>query len=280
MFDKLRKGQLGKSSKSQKHLLFVDDEQSVRITLPPILKKHGFNVQVASTVAEALDKIDSSPFDVLVSDLNIHRQGDGFLVISAMRHVQPDCINFILTAYPGLDNALQAIQHQVDDYFIKPADTEVLVSRLNEKLTRQSVRAPARLKRLAAVLKENKGRVMQNILLAMKRDPKSASIHLSDAERIDHLPAILSALIEQLDTQGDTIGADLTQLVWAHARVRRDQGYTIAMFIKDFLLIEETLFDLLQSEAMPLGTVGLAADFRRLTRNLHGVMLKSLEVYT
>jgi signal transduction histidine kinase len=85
-------------------------------------------------VPEALVEINSYQFDVLITDLNIHEQGDGFLVVSAMRHLQPDCVNLILTGYPALETAVQAIRSQVDDYLMKPSDVDSLVTMINEKL--------------------------------------------------------------------------------------------------------------------------------------------------
>jgi DNA-binding NtrC family response regulator len=52
-------------------LLFVDDEASIRMTLPPVLQKAGFDVRVAESVSDALFEINSRQFDVLISDLNI-----------------------------------------------------------------------------------------------------------------------------------------------------------------------------------------------------------------
>ena len=70
---------------SAKNLLFVDDEDSIRLTLTPILKKHGFEVTAVANVSDALAQIDLSKYDVLVSDLNIEKPGDGFAVIAAMK---------------------------------------------------------------------------------------------------------------------------------------------------------------------------------------------------
>jgi CheY-like chemotaxis protein len=56
-----------------KRILFVDDEPAVRTTLALILRRYGFIVTVASTVAEALEKIKIEEFDLLLSDLNIER---------------------------------------------------------------------------------------------------------------------------------------------------------------------------------------------------------------
>ena len=116
-------------------LLFVDDEPSIFLTLPAILKQHGFEVTATRTVSDALRKINDSEFDVLISDLNIGEAGDGFTVVSAMRRTQPRCVNFILTGYPAFESALQAIRSQVDDYLVKPANIAELVGRLHEKLS-------------------------------------------------------------------------------------------------------------------------------------------------
>src|SRR5205809_8085578 len=102
-------------------VLFVDDEPSSRLTLPPVLQEAGFEVRVSESVPDALFEINTNPYDVLISDLNIGEDGDGFLVVSAMRHVQPGCTNFILTGYPAFEAALHAMHNQDDDSVVKPA---------------------------------------------------------------------------------------------------------------------------------------------------------------
>jgi len=119
---------------SRKRILFVDDEPSIRLTLPPVLQEHGFEVKTAASVPEALSEIQSGRFDILLSDLNIAEEGDGFQVVGAMRKVQPRCVTVILTGYPAFESAIQGIRHQVDDYMVKPTDVEALISNLREKL--------------------------------------------------------------------------------------------------------------------------------------------------
>ena len=77
---------------SKTRLLFVDDEQGIRLTLPAILEKQGFEVSVAASVQEALEIINRRPFDVLLTDLNIGSPADGFILVSAMRRVQPSAL--------------------------------------------------------------------------------------------------------------------------------------------------------------------------------------------
>src|SRR5579864_666667 len=102
------------SSRMKKRMLFVDDEASIRYTLPAILENEGFHVSVASSVAEALQAIQSDQFDILLADLNIGQPGDGFTVVGAMRRIQPAAATFILTGYPDFESALLAIRNQVD----------------------------------------------------------------------------------------------------------------------------------------------------------------------
>jgi len=115
-------------------LLFVDDEEGIRTTLPTILERRGFDVRVAANVHEALSEIRSHKFDVLLSDLNIGEDGDGFTVIRAMRRAHPNCIAILLTGYPAFETAVQAIEDEVDGYLVKPADIDSLVSTIERKL--------------------------------------------------------------------------------------------------------------------------------------------------
>jgi len=126
---------------SSRRILFVDDEPSIRLTLPAILQENGFEVTTAASVAEAMSEISRSRFDALLSDLNIGEDGDGFLVVSAMRRSQPKCVTMILTGYPGFETAVQGIRNQVDDYLTKPADIDALVASLNGKLASKNTRS-------------------------------------------------------------------------------------------------------------------------------------------
>jgi DNA-binding NtrC family response regulator len=119
-------------------VLFVDDEPGIRLTIPQILEQHGFSVTAVGTVNEALDEITSAQFDVLISDLNFDHPTDGFIVVSAMRSTQPDCVTLILTGYPGFETALEALRNQVDDYLVKPADIPALVSLIESKLKQRN----------------------------------------------------------------------------------------------------------------------------------------------
>jgi DNA-binding response OmpR family regulator len=117
-----------------KRILFVDDEAAIRATLPVVLRKHGFDVTVASTVPEAIEQVQTHAFDLLLCDLNIGRERDGYDVVRAMHRSQPRSAVVILTGYPGLESAITGIREGVDDYLIKPSDTDELIARLDARL--------------------------------------------------------------------------------------------------------------------------------------------------
>jgi len=103
------------------------------------LQQGGFDVRVAASVPEALSEIRTHEFDVLLSDLNIGKDGDGFTVVQAMRKAHPTCVNVLLTGYPAFESAVQVIHDEVDDYFVKPANLDSLISTIERKIrVRQS----------------------------------------------------------------------------------------------------------------------------------------------
>jgi DNA-binding NtrC family response regulator len=117
-----------------RQMLFVDDEPSIRLTLPPILEEYGFQIHIADSVTSALKEISRHPFDVLLSDLNISEPHDGFSVVEAARAANPSCVAILLTGYPDFDSAVEAIDSEVDGYLVKPADIEKLVKTIEQKL--------------------------------------------------------------------------------------------------------------------------------------------------
>ncbi|HET7442691.1 MAG TPA: response regulator [Terriglobales bacterium] len=127
------------SQKLFKRLLFVDDEPSIRATLPLVLQQHGFDVTAAATVPEAIQKIQHQPFEALLSDLNIAEPGDGFAVVRAMRQVNPQCVAVILTGYPGFDTAVEGIRENIDDYIVKPVEIDVLVASMEHNLAQRRI---------------------------------------------------------------------------------------------------------------------------------------------
>jgi ActR/RegA family two-component response regulator len=262
---------------SRKRVLFVDDEPSIRLTLPPVLEEHGFDVRSASSVAEALVEINSQQFDALLSDLNIGEEGDGFLVVSAMRHIQPSCITVILTGYPAFDSALQAIRQQVDDYLVKPADVETLISCLREKFENGNGRASER-KRLAALLSENSAAIIQRVLEAIQRNNEDPTLGLDGQARLGKLPQILQSVTAELESGSNQPSADHLVPATQHGMQRKQQGYSASAIVTDFELLETQIYETIETNLMALGD-NLVSDLKRMQQVLNTVMKRAVAAY-
>jgi ActR/RegA family two-component response regulator len=260
-------------------ILFVDDETNIRLTLPQILKSHGYDVTVAATVAEALAEINSRPFDLLIADLNIGQVGDGFTVVSAMRRTQPNCVNFILTGYPAFETALQAIRSQVDDYLVKPADIESLISAIESKLQNRQPYQPTTLKRVGVILQENAEQIARKALQRMASHAELQGLRLSDQERVDHMPAFLREITDQLESSSDEKSAMLPATAAEHGRARYRQGYSIPMMIEDVRLFHDAIFEVIQDNLLALDLSRLISDLRRMDDSVEVELKEAVQAY-
>ena len=259
----------------RKRVLFVDDEPSIRLTLPPILEKAGFEVHVAESVADALFEINSFQFDALVTDLNIGEEGDGFLVASGMRHIQPNCTVFILTGYPAFETALQAIHSQVDDYLVKPVEIDSLVNALKGQLEKPAGKSAA--KRIAALLKENRAELEAGILAGIRREAKSPSN--SSQELAGYLSGFLAAIIDLMDQQSDKPKPEALRTASQYGRWRARGGASAANIAKDFRAVEEAAYQLIQKNLTVTDLLPLISDLRRLGIGLNMLMEQSLQSF-
>src|ERR1700694_1194083 len=148
-------------------VLCVDDEPNIRMTMPLILQAHGFDAVIVGTVSEALAEIAAHPFDVLLADLNIGEQGDGYTVASAMRRTHPGCINFILTGYPAIETALRTIASQVDEVLLKPMNPPKMVAAIERRLRERKPAGYIQTKRLSNILHDHKDEICQRVVLEM-----------------------------------------------------------------------------------------------------------------
>ena len=81
-------------------VLLVDDDEVILDMTSESLKSKRFEVVAVGGVTEALKCISTASFDVLITDLHMPNAGDGFTVISAMRHSQPNALTMLLSGFP------------------------------------------------------------------------------------------------------------------------------------------------------------------------------------
>jgi ActR/RegA family two-component response regulator len=261
-----------------RRLLLVDDEAVIRITLSAILAKHGFEVSAAATVAEALQKITSQQFDVLLSDLNIGNPGDGLTVVSAMRRTQPEAVTMILTGYPAFETALEAIRQQVDDYIVKPADVPALVAAIESKLAtppRQRHLPPP--KRVAMVLQEHVNRIESLWLSAVEKDHGLSRLSVDREQRLHHLRGILEQVIRAAQSYSGEGTAAHEKLSGGYD-VRRDlEGYTPRMVLAEFCMLRRVVAQIVQENLLTVNLSYLIPDLAVVNDSLDEQAQAALE---
>jgi len=101
------------------HVLLVEDELNVAKGLEMVMREEGFDVDMADTGQGALDKFRAGEFDLLVADLRLPDM-DGMDVIQRVREKRPRTNVVIITGYPSVSSAVQAVRMGVSDYLRKP----------------------------------------------------------------------------------------------------------------------------------------------------------------
>jgi DNA-binding NtrC family response regulator len=100
-------------------LLIVDDETIVREAMRDWLKDSGYEVEVAETAEEALDKIRKQEFDVMILDIRLPGES-GMSILTKARTLQPRLKTIIFTAYPSKETMAEAKKLGVVEYLVKP----------------------------------------------------------------------------------------------------------------------------------------------------------------
>ena len=127
-------------------VLVVDDEPSLRDMLRIVLGRDGYRVTVAATGREAIELLDRSPFDLLISDIRMPDVG-GVDVLRAAKAANRDMVVFMMTAFASTDSAVEAMRLGAVDYFTKPFSMDELRLKVRQHLE------SSRLKQENALLK-------------------------------------------------------------------------------------------------------------------------------
>jgi ActR/RegA family two-component response regulator len=258
-------------------VLFLDDEENIRLMLGLYLQEQGFAVTTASTVPEALKLITHEDFDVLIADLNVGYPGDGFTVVSAMRRTQPKAVTFILTGYPAFETALEAIRLQVDDYITKPTDTDALIQKIHEKLAQPKPRHHVEPRRLSEIISDNVMPISQDWLELVKKDPEISAIHMTDEERIGPIPRVLEVVLKV--SRGQEIAESDRAAARDHGVLRRKQGFTVPLLIRESRLLHDAIGRCLQANLLAVQISYLISDLISIHRTKQMLLEESAAAF-
>jgi len=223
----------------------VDDDASVRLMVQEGLQRDGFEVVVASSVSDALRHIATQKFDVLLSDLHMPLPGDGFTLVSAMRHTHPEALTVVLSGYPALSEAMAAILSQADEILVKPFKIGSIKELVRTRLADPRPVKKVKVESVATILERETEATIQNWLELVEDEAELTCISLSRADRTGHLPRLLLDLIVRLRLDAGS-KAPLSIAAHDHGNMRREQGYTVPMVIEESRILQVSIFTTLQ----------------------------------
>ena len=122
-------------------ILIVDDNEVFRLPLQRALEAAGFEVIAVPSAEDALDVLDGSTVDVLLTDQRLPGM-DGVQLIARVKATHPAMGIIAMTAYGTIESAVEARRRGADDYLVKPFEVPDLLRALHRALDQQ--KSPAR----------------------------------------------------------------------------------------------------------------------------------------
>jgi DNA-binding NtrC family response regulator len=120
----------------QARILVIDDDATVRKSHEAVLKENGYLVDVAENGKEAVAKSKARLYNLALVDLRLPDM-DGIELLTAMREAVPKMVKIIITGYPSMENAIEAVNRGADAYIVKPYNMEDLLRTIKEQLQKQ-----------------------------------------------------------------------------------------------------------------------------------------------
>jgi len=126
------------------HILIVDDQQSVLLTLEALLKSDNHLVTACTNAIDAMAKLNAEPFDLVISDVVMSVGGTGLALLRTIRN-QPHLSRIpviLLTGKREKTDVEKGIQAGADDYVVKPIDPTLLLAKIRNFVNVTSAGAP------------------------------------------------------------------------------------------------------------------------------------------
>jgi hypothetical protein len=206
---------------------------------------------------------------------------DGFAVVTAMRHSQPDALTLLVSGYPDVKSAMDAILLEADDIIVKPFEAGKLAEMVHEKLVNRKPSARIKKERVAAILQRCTSGIVENWLTRVKKNKELNHVALTDKERTGYLPKLIEDLIVRLrepNIPGEESDSVSSAAV-AHGKLRKLQGYSAGMLVHDSRILQVTLFEMLQSNLSALDFSLLLPDVMTIADEVDSQLTQTMDSY-
>ena len=106
-------------------IVVLDDVMDAGILIKKILEKKGHEVFPFTEEEEAIDFISNNKVDLAILDIKLKKM-TGIEVLEEIKKIEPDIKTIMLTGYPTIDTARQAMSLGAEEYCVKPIDKQEL----------------------------------------------------------------------------------------------------------------------------------------------------------
>jgi DNA-binding NtrC family response regulator len=151
-----------KKLKERASILLVDDDPDICKTLSLILEGEGYSIDVANSGAEAIEKSKEKVYNVALLDIVLPDM-TGTELLKKLHETTPKMIKIMVTGYPNLQNAVEALNYNADAYLIKPLNYEKLLKVIEEKLEKQREEETITAEKIAAFVKTRTQKLLQKV---------------------------------------------------------------------------------------------------------------------
>jgi CheY-like chemotaxis protein len=266
--------------KSAPTVLLVDDDELVLLALSAVLKDHGLDITTATNVPDALKLITSGSYDVLLSDLHMPGHGDGLTVVSAMRHANPKAVTILLSSFPEMDAAAQAILMQTDEILVKSGDLTALVEAIKNRIGSGPSDAPV-VESVATILERAAEDTTEDWFKLVLLEDSLVRVPLSREVRCKHLPQIFRDLVRRLRAPRPLGDKGLVSIAAVrHGMERQEQGYTAAMMVQESRILQVCIFNTLRKNLASIDFSVLLMEVMTIADEVDSQLTQSMESYT
>jgi DNA-binding response OmpR family regulator len=242
-------------------VLLVDDDPDDMFLSRKALEGNKCEVVSATSVTEAFRQIAAQSFDILITDLHLPDAGDGFAVVTAMRHTHPEALILVVSGFPDVQKAMSAIALQADEILVKPFDVEQLAHLIDKKvLTSKPSVVPAK-EGVASILDRDLGITMARWLSRVEQLEELTVLPLSPKERTAYLPEMIGNITTRLRQTRAIEGIDMPcPAAVAHGQVRYRQGYTAPLIVQESRILQVCIFETVERNMATVDFPSLMAD--------------------
>ena len=117
------------------NILIIDDEEDILDVLSDVIRHWGYLPIVARDGQDALQKYQDMPVDLVLSDIKMPKM-DGISLLERIRKLDKKAVIILLTGYPTIESAVQAMKDGAFDYLIKPVNLDELKLKIDRGLER------------------------------------------------------------------------------------------------------------------------------------------------